>query len=60
LPRWSFAGADAWELVAKIVLGLAVLVTVVTGIDIVVKALRMRQNSERTAMKRARRAARGR
>ncbi len=60
LPLWSFAGADAWELVAKIVLGLAVLVTVVTGIDIVVKALRMRQNSERTAMKRARRAARGR
>ncbi|NNM44422.1 CDP-diacylglycerol--glycerol-3-phosphate 3-phosphatidyltransferase [Knoellia sp. DB2414S] len=58
LPLWSFAGADAWELAAKIVLGLAVLVTVVTGIDIVVKALRMRQNSERTAMKRARRAAR--
>jgi CDP-diacylglycerol--glycerol-3-phosphate 3-phosphatidyltransferase len=60
LPLWSFPGAGVWELVAKIVLGLAVVVTVVTGIDIVVKALRMRHNSERTAMKRARRAARGR
>ena len=36
---------------------LAVVVTVVTGVDIVVKALRMRQTSERSAMKRARRAA---
>ncbi|HET8767570.1 MAG TPA: CDP-diacylglycerol--glycerol-3-phosphate 3-phosphatidyltransferase, partial [Pedococcus sp.] len=57
LPLWSFPGADAWVLVARIVIGLAVVVTVVTGVDIVVKALRMRQTSERSAMKRARRAA---
>ncbi|HET8767642.1 CDP-diacylglycerol--glycerol-3-phosphate 3-phosphatidyltransferase [Phycicoccus sp. M110.8] len=57
LPLWSFPGADAWVLAARIVIGLAVVVTVVTGVDIVVKALRMRQTSERSAMKRARRAA---
>jgi CDP-diacylglycerol--glycerol-3-phosphate 3-phosphatidyltransferase len=35
-----------------------VVVTVVTGLDIAVKALRLRQTSERTALKRARRAER--
>ena len=55
LPLRSLAGADTWTLVADIVLGLAVLVTVVTGLDIAVKALRLRQTSERSAMKRARR-----
>jgi CDP-diacylglycerol--glycerol-3-phosphate 3-phosphatidyltransferase len=57
LPLATFPGADAWQLAAQVVLGLAVVVTVVTGLDIVVKALRMRQTSERAAMKRARRAA---
>lgn len=60
MPLSSLPGADAWELAATVVLGLAVIVTVVTGLDIVVKALRMRQTSERSAMKRARRAARSR
>jgi CDP-diacylglycerol--glycerol-3-phosphate 3-phosphatidyltransferase len=44
--------------VADVIVGLAVVVTVVTGLDIAVKALRLRQTSERSAMKRARRAAR--
>jgi CDP-diacylglycerol--glycerol-3-phosphate 3-phosphatidyltransferase len=35
---------------------LAVVLTVVTGIDYVVRAVNLRSNSERTAMKRARRA----
>jgi CDP-diacylglycerol--glycerol-3-phosphate 3-phosphatidyltransferase len=58
LPLASFRGADTWTLVADVILGLAVVVTVVTGLDIAVKALRLRQTSERSAMKRARRAAR--
>jgi CDP-diacylglycerol--glycerol-3-phosphate 3-phosphatidyltransferase len=58
LPLASFAGAETWTRVADVVLGLAVIVTVVTGLDIAVKALRLRQTSERSAMKRARRAAR--
>ena len=58
LPLSSFAGADVWTLVADVVLGLAVVVTVVTGLDIVLKAFRLRQTSDRSAMKRARRAAR--
>jgi CDP-diacylglycerol--glycerol-3-phosphate 3-phosphatidyltransferase len=58
LPLWSFSGADSWTLMAQVVLGLAVVVTVVTGLDIAVKALRLRQTSERSAMKRARRAER--
>ena len=42
------------------IMGLAVIVTVVTGIDYVARALTLRQTSERAAMKRARRAARQR
>jgi CDP-diacylglycerol--glycerol-3-phosphate 3-phosphatidyltransferase len=42
---------------AALVMGLAVLVTVVTGVDYVVRAVRLRRSSERTALKRARRAA---
>ena len=41
------------------VMALAVAVTVVTGVDYVVRALVLRSTSERAAMKRARRAARG-
>jgi CDP-diacylglycerol--glycerol-3-phosphate 3-phosphatidyltransferase len=40
-----------------VVMALAVIVTVVTGIDYVARALTLRQTSERAAMKRARRAA---
>ena len=40
------------------VMALAVLVTVVTGVDYVIRAVTLRQTSERAVMKRARRAAR--
>ena len=38
LPLSSFSGADTWTLVAEVIVGLAVVVTVVTGLDIAVKA----------------------
>ncbi|MDX6265916.1 MAG: CDP-diacylglycerol---glycerol-3-phosphate 3-phosphatidyltransferase, partial [Frankiales bacterium] len=41
-----------------VVMGLAIAVTVVTGIDYVARALTLRQTSDRAAMKRARKAAR--
>jgi CDP-diacylglycerol---glycerol-3-phosphate 3-phosphatidyltransferase len=41
------------------VMAVAVVVTVVTGVDYVARALRLRQTSDRAAMKRARREARG-
>ncbi len=50
LTGWA-ATARAWVMV------LAVLVTVVTGLDYVARALTLRQTSERAAMKRARREA---
>jgi CDP-diacylglycerol--glycerol-3-phosphate 3-phosphatidyltransferase len=53
LPLWSFPRDQVWHAVAWAILGLAVVVTVVTGLDIMVKALRLRQTSERAAMKRA-------
>jgi len=46
------ASGRAW------VMGVAIVVTVVTGIDYVARALTLRQTSERAAMKRARKAAR--
>ncbi|GAA1782882.1 MAG: CDP-diacylglycerol--glycerol-3-phosphate 3-phosphatidyltransferase [Actinobacteria bacterium] len=58
LPLWTFPLADALHVIAWLVMIAAVVLTLVTGIDIVVKALRLRQTSERAAMKRARRAAR--
>jgi len=57
LPLWTLPSDDAWRAVAWVVLGLAVLVTVVTGLDIALKAVRLRRTSERAAMKRARRRA---
>jgi CDP-diacylglycerol--glycerol-3-phosphate 3-phosphatidyltransferase len=42
-----------------VVMAVAVAVTVVTGVDYVARALTLRQTSERAAMKRARKAARG-
>jgi CDP-diacylglycerol--glycerol-3-phosphate 3-phosphatidyltransferase len=44
---------------ASLLMGVAVVVTVVTGIDYVTRALTLRQTSDRAAMKRARKAARG-
>lgn len=41
------------------ILMIAVALTVLTGIDYVVRAIKLRKTSERTAMKKARRAARG-
>ena len=43
---------------SAVVLGLAVVVTLVTGVDYIVKALTLRRTSERAAQKRAARAAR--
>jgi len=57
LPLASFTEPDLWRSFAAIVLTIAVAVTVVTGLDIALKALRLRQTSERAAMKRASRAA---
>jgi CDP-diacylglycerol--glycerol-3-phosphate 3-phosphatidyltransferase len=51
LTGWLATGR-AW------VMGLALAITVVTGIDYVARALTLRQTSERAAMKRARKAAR--
>ena len=51
LSGW-FATGRAW------VMGLAIIVTVVTGVDYVARALTLRQTSDRAAMKRARKAAR--
>lgn len=56
LPLWTFPAAEAMQVIAWIVMTAAVVLTLVTGIDIVLKALRLRQTSERAAMKRARRA----
>ena len=56
LPLWTFPAAEAVQVIAWIVMTAAVVLTLVTGIDIVLKALRLRQTSERAAMKRARRA----
>ncbi len=57
-PRWTLPFPDLWDWVAAISLGAAVVVTVVTGLDYLVQALRLRQTSERAARKRAERAAR--
>jgi CDP-diacylglycerol---glycerol-3-phosphate 3-phosphatidyltransferase len=54
LPLWVFPQPDLWTAAAWVLMGLAVLVTVVTGVDYVLKALHLRQTSERAAMKRAR------
>jgi CDP-diacylglycerol--glycerol-3-phosphate 3-phosphatidyltransferase len=58
LPLWTCPHYDAWDQAAWSVLLLAVLVTVVTGLDIALKARRLRRTSERAARKRAARAAR--
>ncbi len=47
---------DAWEWLGQVMLYATVVVTVATGLDYVVSAVQMRRSSERTAMKRARKA----
>lgn len=52
--------AGPFEVLAGVIMAAAVVVTVVTGLDYVVRALVLRRTSERAARKRARRAAEGR
>jgi CDP-diacylglycerol--glycerol-3-phosphate 3-phosphatidyltransferase len=59
LPLWTFPLSGAWTAAAWLTMALAVAVTLVTGIDYVVKARRLRRTSERTLLKRARAAKRG-
>jgi CDP-diacylglycerol--glycerol-3-phosphate 3-phosphatidyltransferase len=59
LPLWTFPLSGLWTAAAWVTMALAVGVTVVTGIDYVVKARRLRRTSERTLLKRARAAKRG-
>jgi CDP-diacylglycerol--glycerol-3-phosphate 3-phosphatidyltransferase len=49
-----------FSVVAAVIMAAAVAVTVVTGVDYVLRALRLRRTSPRAAMKRARRAAEAR
>jgi CDP-diacylglycerol--glycerol-3-phosphate 3-phosphatidyltransferase len=57
-PRDTLPVPGLWDALAWTLLGAAVVVTVVTGIDYLVQAVRLRQTSERTHRKRAARAAR--
>ena len=54
LPLWVLPLPGLWTAVAWVTMVLAVAVTLVTGVDYVMKALRLRRTSERAAMKRAR------
>ena len=56
-PLWVLPLGDAWLLVAYVVLGAALVMTVLSGIDYVFKAARLRETSERTRTRRAARAA---
>lgn len=56
-PRWSLPAPAFWDALAWGFLIAALVVTVATGVDYVVQALRLRQTSPRAAMKRARREA---
>lgn len=58
MPLWTFPADHVWTTLAWVVLAAAVVLTLVTGIDIVVDALRLRQTSERAMLKRAAAAAR--
>ena len=54
LPLWVLPLSGLWTAVAWVTMVLAVVVTLVTGVDYVLKALHLRRTSERAAMKRAR------
>lgn len=58
MPRWTLPLPAVWDFAAWTLFWAAVLVTVITGVDYLLQALRLRQTSERAATKRARRAAR--
>ena len=55
-PLWVLPLHEAWSWAANAVLAAALVLTVVTGVDYVFKAIHLRRSSERTA---ARRAAKG-
>lgn len=59
MPLWTFPVADLWKVLGWLVLAAAVVVTIATAIDYVLKALTLRQTSDRAAMKRARRVSGG-
>ncbi len=58
-PLWVLPWSGLWEAIGYIVLALAVIVTLVTAVDYILKATVLRQTSERSARKRAREAERG-
>jgi CDP-diacylglycerol--glycerol-3-phosphate 3-phosphatidyltransferase len=55
LPLWVAPLGDLWEWGAYALLAAAVVVTVASGVDYVFKAVRLRETSERTRLRRARR-----
>ncbi|MGG5260507.1 CDP-diacylglycerol--glycerol-3-phosphate 3-phosphatidyltransferase [Phycicoccus avicenniae] len=57
-PRSTLPVPGFWDALSWSLLGAAVVVTVVTGVDYLVQALRLRRTSERALRKRAERAAR--
>ncbi len=58
MPRADLPVSGLWDAVAWVLLAAALVVTVVTGVDYVVQALRLRQTSPRAQRKRAERALR--
>lgn len=56
-PRWTLPYPAAWDALAWALLIAALVVTVVTGVDYLVQALRLRRTSERAMGKRAARVA---
>lgn len=58
MPRWTLPAPAFWDAVAWTALIAALVVTVVTGVDYVVQALRLRQTSPRAQRKREERARR--
>jgi CDP-diacylglycerol---glycerol-3-phosphate 3-phosphatidyltransferase len=56
-PLWVLPLGGAWLFVAYVLLGAALVMTVVSGVDYVFKAARLRETSERTRLRRERRAA---
>ncbi|MCM3555271.1 CDP-diacylglycerol--glycerol-3-phosphate 3-phosphatidyltransferase [Janibacter melonis] len=53
-PLWVLPWSRVWEVVGYVILAAAVAVTIATAVDYVMKALTLRETSERAAMKRAR------
>jgi CDP-diacylglycerol--glycerol-3-phosphate 3-phosphatidyltransferase len=57
-PLWVLPLGEVWTTVAYVVLGAATVMTVLSGIDYVFKAARLRETSERTRLRREARALR--